>query len=137
MLTLFGKNYDPTTPLCLHSGVDWPAGTCICHGMLRVRITVVCLLYSLVVVELQVVTETESRSNRPVDVVKSVRAIYIFPLRLETSQPSNLTRCMVSWHLHVQSVSAVSKVLPNQHGTLLADEERHRVRVASEVVRAD
>lgn len=44
---------------------------------------------------------------------------------------------MVVGDLHVEGAAAVTQVLSRKHGALLADEERSRVRVATDVVGAD
>lgn len=55
----------------------------------------------------------------------------------EARESGDLTWCVVVGHLHVQRAAAVSKVFGNEHGALLADEQRGRVGVASDVVGAD
>jgi hypothetical protein len=44
---------------------------------------------------------------------------------------------MIRRDLHVERLTFITQILGRQHGALLADEQRSRVRVAADVVRAD
>lgn len=56
---------------------------------------------------------------------------------LQPRQPDDLSRRMVSWHLHVERCTRVAQVFTRKHRALLADEQRCRVRVAPDVIGAD
>lgn len=44
---------------------------------------------------------------------------------------------MVSRHLHIERGTTVAKILSSKDSTLLTNEQRSRVRVAANIVRAD
>lgn len=55
-------------------------------------------------------------------------------ISLQARQASDLARCVVVGHLHVERGAGVAEILSGEDGALLADQEGGRVGVAADVV---